>query len=66
MLTVGELATMREMVTSPEYRHMSLGCLALFAQREGKLYAAPPPGASSSANAAGAGPENASILCGPR
>ena len=32
---------MREMVTSPDYRHMSLGCLALFAQREGKLYAAP-------------------------
>ena len=32
---------MREMVTSPDYRHMSLGCLAIFAQREGKLYAAP-------------------------
>ncbi len=41
VLTAGELATMREMVTSPDYRHMSLGCLALFAQREGKLYAAP-------------------------
>ena len=32
---------MREMVTSPDYRHMSLGCLAIFAQRQGKLYAAP-------------------------
>ncbi len=32
---------MREMVTSPDYRHMSLGCLAIHAQREGKLYAAP-------------------------
>ena len=40
-LTANEVATMREMVTSPDYRHMSLGCLALFAQREGKLYAAP-------------------------
>ena len=40
-LTADELATMREMVTSPDYRHMSLGCLALFAQRQGKLYAAP-------------------------
>ena len=40
-LTAAEMATMREMVTSPDYRHMSLGCLALFAQREGKLYAAP-------------------------
>lgn len=41
VLTAAEMATMREMVTSPDYRHMSLGCLALFAQREGKLYAAP-------------------------
>ena len=41
VLTAVELATMREMVTSPDYRHMSLGCLALFAQRQGKLYAAP-------------------------
>ena len=41
VLTIKELANMREMVTSPDYRHMSLGCLALFAQREGKLYAAP-------------------------
>ena len=41
VLTAGELATMREMVTSPDYRHMSLGCLALYAQRQGKLYAAP-------------------------
>lgn len=32
---------MRGMVTSPDHRHMSLGCLAIFAQREGKLYAAP-------------------------
>ena len=32
---------MREMVTSADYRHMSLGCLAIFAQRHGKLYAAP-------------------------
>ena len=41
VLVAAEMATMREMVTSPDYRHMSLGCLALFAQREGKLYAAP-------------------------
>ena len=27
---------MREMVTSQNYRHMSLGCLAIFAQRQGK------------------------------
>ena len=41
VLTAAELSTMREMVTSPDYRHMSLGCLAIFAQRQGKLYAAP-------------------------
>ena len=40
-LTAAEIRAMREMVTSPDYRHMSLGCLAIFAQREGKLYAAP-------------------------
>ena len=32
---------MREMVTSPDYRQMSLGCLAIYAQREGRIYAAP-------------------------
>ena len=41
ILTAAEVRAMREMVTSPDYRHMSLGCLAIFAQREGKLYAAP-------------------------
>ena len=40
-LTTAEVRTMREMVTSPDYRHMSLGCLAIHAQRDGKLYAAP-------------------------
>ena len=40
-LTAAEIRAMRGMVTSPDYKHMSLGCLAIFAQRQGKLYAAP-------------------------
>ena len=40
-ITAAEIRAMREMVTSPDYRHMSLGCFTIFAQREGKLYAAP-------------------------
>ena len=41
VLTVNEVAIMRGMVTSLDYRHMSLGCLGICAQRQGKLYTAP-------------------------
>ncbi len=38
-LTADELMTMKEMVTSDDYRHMPLTTLALFAQRAGKVFA---------------------------
>lgn len=40
-LTLEELATMREMAESPDYRHVPTGRLAILAQRLGKLFAAP-------------------------
>jgi putative transposase len=40
-LTPNEVKTMREMGTSPEYRHVSTGKLAILAQRLGKLFASP-------------------------
>jgi putative transposase len=40
-LTAKEIGTIHEMVTSSDYRHMSLSCLAVFAQREGRVFAAP-------------------------
>ena len=38
-LTAAEVATVKEMVLSPEHRHMPLGTLALYAQRLGKVFA---------------------------
>ena len=38
-LTADELATMKEMVTSKEYRHMPTTTLAVVAQRIGKVFA---------------------------
>lgn len=38
-LTCDELATMKEMVTSKEYRHMPLSTLAIYAQRVGRVFA---------------------------
>jgi putative transposase len=38
-LTAGELANIKDMVLAPEYRHMSLGTLARYAQRIGKVFA---------------------------
>ncbi len=40
-LTSAEVATIREMVTSDEYRHVPTGTLALLAQRLGKVFASP-------------------------
>lgn len=40
-LTPDEVKTMREMATSPDYRHVSTGKLAILAQRLGKLFASP-------------------------
>jgi putative transposase len=40
-LTATEVATIKEMVTSKEYRHVATGTLALLAQRLGKVYASP-------------------------
>ena len=40
-LTAAEVATMHEMVTAQEHRHMPVRTLALYAQRIGKLFAAP-------------------------
>ena len=40
-LTAKEIETIREMVTSSDYRHMSVSCLAVYAQREGRVFAAP-------------------------
>ena len=40
-LTAKEIGTIHEMVTSSDYRHTSLSCLAVFAQREGRVFAAP-------------------------
>ncbi len=40
-LTRPEVETIREMVTSEEYRHVSTGTLALLAQRLGKVFASP-------------------------
>ena len=38
-LTVEEVNCMREMVSSPEFRHVSMGQLALLAQRMGRVFA---------------------------
>lgn len=38
-LTPDEVRTMRDMVTSPEYRHVSTGILAVLAQRLGRVFA---------------------------
>ena len=40
-LTLDEVMTIQQMVTSPEYRHVPTGSLALLAQRLGKVVAAP-------------------------
>jgi len=40
-LTPDEVATVREMVTSNEYRHVPTGRLAVLAQRLGKVFASP-------------------------
>jgi transposase InsO family protein len=40
-LTLNEVNTIRDMVTSDEYRHVSTGVLALLAQRLGKVFASP-------------------------
>jgi hypothetical protein len=38
-LTPTEVATIKELVLAPEYRHMPLGTLARYAQRVGKVFA---------------------------
>jgi transposase InsO family protein len=38
-LTAGEVATIKDMVLAPEYRHMPLGTFARYAQRIGKVFA---------------------------
>ena len=38
-LTTDEVGTIRELVTSPEYRHVPTGRLAMLAQRMGKVFA---------------------------
>jgi putative transposase len=40
-LTFSEVQTIKEMVTSPEYRHVPTGTLAVLAQRLGKVWASP-------------------------
>jgi len=40
-LTGSEVAVVKEMVLAPEYRHMPLGTLARYAQRIGRVFAAP-------------------------
>ncbi|NNF42345.1 MAG: transposase [Phycisphaerales bacterium] len=40
-LTLDETETIREMVTSPEYRHVPTGTLATLAQRVGRVFASP-------------------------
>ena len=40
-LTTAEIATIKEMVISEEYRHVPTGTLALLAQRLGKVFASP-------------------------
>ncbi len=40
-LTRAEVETIKEMVTSDEYRHVPTGTLAILAQRRGKVYASP-------------------------
>ncbi len=40
-LTLDETLTIREMVTSPEYRHVPTGTLAILAQRMGRVIASP-------------------------
>ena len=40
-LTAAEVSTIREMVESPEYRHVPTGRLAILAQRLGRVFAAP-------------------------
>lgn len=38
-VTLGEIQTIKEMVTSPDYRHVSTGTLAVLAQRLGRVFA---------------------------
>ena len=40
-LTVSEIQTIKALVTSPDYRHVPTGTLAILAQRLGKIWASP-------------------------
>ncbi len=40
-LTPSEIQTIEDMVTSPDYRHVSTGTLAVLAQRLGRVWASP-------------------------
>ncbi len=40
-LTLSEIRTIKQMVTSPNYRHVPAGTLAILAQRLGKVFASP-------------------------
>ena len=40
-LTADEIVAIRELVTSPDYRHVSTGSLAILAQRQGRVFASP-------------------------
>ena len=60
-LTPPEVRAIEEMVTSPDYRHVPTGTLAVLAQRLGKVWASPQPGTASSGRTAGAAPGSACI-----
>ena len=62
-LTPSEVRVIQNLVTSPEYRHVPTGRLAVLAQRLGTVWASPRPGAASCGDSAGDAPGSA---CTPR
>jgi hypothetical protein len=55
-LTPSEVRAIQAMVTSPDYRHVPTGTLAVLAQRSARSGPRRPPGTASSGSTAGAAP----------
>jgi hypothetical protein len=60
-LTPPEVRAIKDMVTSPEYRHVPTGTLAVLAQGSARSGPRPRPGTASSGRPAGGGPASACI-----
>jgi hypothetical protein len=65
-LTPTEVRAIKDMVTSPDYRHVSTGTLAVLAQRLGTVWASPSTGTVSFGRTVGGAHASACIRGNPR